>query len=273
MALGLRKKRIRWLFWLRVLAWLAGLLWPLVAALLAFAEEPRGRIVPRSRLHGMPGVIADLEGHMPENHPYRDSDRITWAHETTHGLHSRLRQLFAPLGRRVNAVYVLRDRALALDEPAHTLQFVGENVPPSLRGEVYPQYLVQQRRYWQNEPLYVLDEWVAYANGSETAIEENLPTHGELQFMSEFVNYALVLNWCAWDKHAGPESADALRDFVQWHTDRCYGLVDAAERAGRDVSAARRWQDRLRQAQDAEDLREFCRRYYGRQWTRQRLGF
>ncbi len=153
MARGLRNRGKGLLFWIRVLAWLAGLLWPLVAALLLHAAEPAWRLVPRHRLHGVPGVIADLEGHMPENHPYRDADRITWAHETTHGLHSRLRQLFAPLGRRINAVYVLRDRALMLEEPACTLRFISENIPQSLRGDIYHLYMVQQRRYWQNEPF------------------------------------------------------------------------------------------------------------------------
>jgi len=35
-------------------------------------------------------IINDIEQHMPPQHIYRDNDKITWAHETTHGLDAEI---------------------------------------------------------------------------------------------------------------------------------------------------------------------------------------
>ena len=44
-------------------------------------------------------VIQDLERRMPAQHPYRHSDHITWAHETTHGLQANIRNANVGPGR------------------------------------------------------------------------------------------------------------------------------------------------------------------------------
>ncbi|GAG85123.1 unnamed protein product, partial [marine sediment metagenome] len=72
-------------------------------------------------------VLSDIESHMPKGHIYSDPDRITWGHETTHGIHGRLRQKYSKAyaykidrsmrGRSVcisldgtNCFYVLKNR-------------------------------------------------------------------------------------------------------------------------------------------------------------------
>src|SRR5690606_38202965 len=72
-------------------------------------------------------VLSDIECHMPAGHIYRDSDKITWGHETSHGLASNIRQKFSrgngawrTVGgkpsyvsfARINGFYVLDNRAV-----------------------------------------------------------------------------------------------------------------------------------------------------------------
>ncbi len=55
-------------------------------------------------------VLADIESHMPAGHIYRDADKITWGHETSHGIASNIRgsansgrlQLFPKLRQTIN---------------------------------------------------------------------------------------------------------------------------------------------------------------------------
>ena len=94
---------------------------------------------PIREVSGYPPILTDVESHLPAGHPYDDPDRITTVHECTHGINSLLR---AQYGCR--AFYVLKDRAVLLDEPATTLAAVAAQVPPSLRGEVYELYLVRR---------------------------------------------------------------------------------------------------------------------------------
>lgn len=163
-------------------------------------------------------VLGDIESHMPAGHPYRSSDKITWAHETTHGLNSYLRNALQKQGQaRVQCLYVLNDRCVVLTEPRGvTLAQVASAVPAEQRGRVYQLYLVQQQRDWNDTPTYVLDEWVAYSNGAAVGKELGLDYGSELEFAQEFTNYAKVLASLVDDR--------AIREFVACHERVVAGL-------------------------------------------------
>ena len=196
-------------------------------------------------------VVTDIESHLLRGHPYRDTDRITWVHEGTHGIASRLRQQYHRPG-----FYVLENRAVLVTEPPTTLAAVARIVPPSLRGEVYDLYLVNAQASWNQQPTYIFDEWVAYTNGSEArrclGIRERTETE---KYMLEMSIYALCVPMAA-------DSSDAqLRAFVAWHLKRVVAL------SGQSQALAR-----LQSAPDAEMLRQFIRVYFGPAWARQVLG-
>lgn len=115
----------------------------------------------------LPPTLADIESRMPVNHDYRHADLETWAHETTHGLHARLR------GYRGthNACYCLGGRYVVLPEPRITLAQVAAAVPVKRRGSRFRNYLVSQQRWWNRQPLYIFDEWFAYYNDALVARE------------------------------------------------------------------------------------------------------
>jgi hypothetical protein len=206
--------------------------------------------VPPLRPVDVGPVVSDIESHLPAGHPYYDSDRITWVHEGTHGINSRLRNLYG-----CPAFYVLKNRAVLLNEPDTTLAKVARRVPKSLRGSVYSLYLIQMQGYWNQQPSYVFDEWVAYTNGAEARRQLGITSRGEtVDYALEFCIYAACVPWAA-------NSDDPkLKAFYKWQVERVlrfnpHGL------------------DKLKTAQDAESLRQFLRSYCGSTWTKKNLGF
>jgi hypothetical protein len=128
-------------------------------------------------------IVTDVESHLYAGHPYRDADRITWVHEGSHGVSSLLRNKWG-----CPAFYVLQNRAVLMPEPRTTLSAVAGRVPQSLRGEVYNLYLIQMQQWWNNQPSFVFDEWVAYTNGAEARRRLGIPDREEtLRYASEFI--------------------------------------------------------------------------------------
>src|SRR5574340_868345 len=89
-------------------------------------------IYPPQRQPNLQPIVNDVEGHLPQGHPYSDADRITWVHEGTHGINSDLRQLY-----KHPSFYVLQNNAAVFREPRVSKSSVAALVPESLRGEVY----------------------------------------------------------------------------------------------------------------------------------------
>lgn len=114
-------------------------------------------------------------------------------HETTHLLNSQLRNQAGPGWQ---ACYVMRGRAALLREPAGiTLTDVAHAVPAAKRGPRYDLYLVQQAKYWNDTPSYVLDELAAYTNGWEcyTKTGDTGNAQNSHDCAIEFIGYATVL--------------------------------------------------------------------------------
>lgn len=236
-------------------------------------------------------VLSDIESHMPAGHIYKDSDKITWAHETTHGINSNIRQKFSRgwgargdldiWGRsvwkqidgkpvfhagRINGFYCLNNRAAIIDEPPTTMQAAAALVPRSLRGPVYNLYMVQQASSWGDTPLYVFDEWIAYTNGSDCRLDLQIQERSEtVSQMLEFDVYALALAMAV-KKNAPNYDDTQFKKFLMWNIERSFAIHKNEERA-------KSYLESLRSSPDAEDLRKFTREYCGEDWTKRILGF
>jgi hypothetical protein len=189
----------------------------------AWAAAPALRPAPA----GVGPFLADVESRLPPamGTTYRDPQRITWCHETTHGVQAALR-----IRHRLPAFYPGGGRCALVEPPALTLGDVAAAVPARFRGTRYNLYLVTQRRQWERDPLYVWDEWVAYDNGMTTGLEESgRPSFGasdDAVACIELSGYALAVAAAA--RRAGAPVSPAFRAFLAWELRRSLGLYARA---------------------------------------------
>ncbi len=257
--------------------------------------EPRWTDYPPLRQVGegsLGKVLADIESHMPAGHIYRDSDKITWGHETSHGIASNLRnkansgqlqkmqtlllphnktfELKIPVqsGGRKNGFYCLENQAVIITEPNTTIQRVAPLVPRSLRGGVYQLYLISQAGSWGDTPLYLCDEWIGYTNGAEVRLDLGIKSRGEtLKFALEFMVYSACI------AQASKSQDPQLRNFLMWNTYRCRWLYDESDKKMGLNQPALTYIKTLQTSQDAEGWRQFVRGYYGQDFCKEIMGF
>jgi len=189
-------------------------------------------------------VLSDIEGHMPAGHIYKDNDKITWGHETTHGINSDLRQKFSRIEAknnpwslvgtwvddihghkifksyaRINGFYVLEDKAVIIKEPNTTITAAAKLVPGTLRGGVYQLYMIHQAQSWDDTPLYVFDEWTAYGNGAAVRLDLEIKERNEtVKFMLEFNVYAICV------AQASQSNDEQLKSYLKWNIARSMKL-------------------------------------------------
>lgn len=171
--------------------------------------------------------LADIESRMPDGHIYRDADLVTWAHETTHGINSRIR---VQQGAGVNALYCLDGNIGIFREPRVTKANVCRYVPANLRGDVWGLYM-QGQTEWNDTPLYILDEWVAYINGAYVAVEldslgsnSSRSTAHDIAKSVEFAGYASALLACIDAHDPNYSDRDKLAQFVAYNLERTLWL-------------------------------------------------
>lgn len=93
---------------------------------------------------------------------------ITNVHERTHWVTNELTTRYGD-GGKFSCLYVGQGKFVRIAQPRPLrIAHVAERV--RFRGRCFALYLVQQRRYWDAEPLYLFDEWVAYTNGADVAV-------------------------------------------------------------------------------------------------------
>jgi len=222
-------------------------------------------------------VLTDIVRHLPRSYgdTYFDSDRITHGHETTHGINSHVRNYLNDTGTRANGFYCLRDRAVVVVEPAIRKSRVAAYVPASLRGSRFDLYITGSSS-WDDTPLYVFDEWIAYTNGGEVGVDRvrsGLWTEGWRDGVAgqlEFTVYAMALGMAV-EAH-DPDyfrTNTQFRELLAWNARRAMRVF----REGREMEVFR-WDTQdayyraLRESPDAEELRSFVRRTFGDAYAR-----
>ena len=220
----------------------------------------------RSLDNSLGKVLSDIDAHMPAGHIYRDNDRITWSHETTHGINSNIRQKFSGSGR-INGFYVLENRAIVVKEPATTIRAVAARVPNNLRGGVYNLYLVSQAGAWNDTPLYLCDEHSGYLNGSACRLDLGIISRSEtVQYMLEFNVYISCIPWTS-----GSDDPQ-LKSFLMFQIDRAMKVYKDSVNLG-NLDSSNSYLEKMRTGSDATQWRGFCKQYYGSDWCRDVLGF
>jgi hypothetical protein len=226
--------------------------------------------------------LVDIARHLPAEYgdTYWFDEPVTAAHETSHGIHAHLRNYENDTGERVNAFYVLGDRAALVVEPDIRKSDVNPHVPGVLRGPRYDLYLDGQDA-WDDTPLYLMDEWNAYVNGAEVGVQqvqEGLwdgawqdAVMGPLEFTVYAIATAKAVAAGDPDYFA---SNQQFRRFTAWNIRRAMELYEAGR-----VMEEFEWDDQdayaatMRTSAAAEDLRAFARETWGDAWCAEVLGF
>lgn len=134
-------------------------------------------------------VYADTIRHCKTWRQMQDRSKTTTAHECTHGINSQIRNMAgasydiemkmgspSPVyktnngGEQKNGCYLLGGRGIILTEPPIRKREVAAAIPASLRGDRFSTYITGQRA-WDDQPLYIFDEWSAYINGAKCGID------------------------------------------------------------------------------------------------------
>lgn len=197
--------------------------------------------IPKNRTIEDRGIIYKDVLSYSNQKPFGDEDgRNINVHETVHGIHSDVRNEYEKkLGYRLNALYCLDGNVILLKEPKITIRHVIKYVPEELRSYRWNLYFVQQLSNWDDQPTYILDEWIAYILGSKCAVNDHelgINTHrsdavsGCLDFSIYSVAFAMAV------KEHDP---NYWRDYPEFKETIKYHLIQAEKTlgAGLDVSA------------------------------------
>lgn len=226
------------------------------------------------------------------------SSKITSAHECTHGTNSELRmrrsemagiksdgqlditfvrskgvtliqprrdvrELFFAKAGKVNGFYVGGDRAIMLPEPGIRKSTVAKYIPSGLRGMRFSTYITGQRA-WDDTPLYIFDEWVAYNNGTATGVDLNKlgdgSGRGTDQPMGplEFFAYALGLCRAVEDLDSGYYTSNPqFTAFMEFELYRAFATIQEAIKRF-PWSSAQQYLDNLR----SSNLPEIAKRRF-----------
>ena len=193
------------------------------------------------------GILGDVDSHLPANHPYTCDDPITTVHESTHGINASFRYKYKTPG-----FYLLHDQAILLNEPDLTLSDI--DIPPPLRGAVHDRYLVKARRWWNEQPSYVWDEYTAYTNGADARAQfgrsDRIDT---VEYAVEFLVYSSYIPYMTGDT--------TCREFLRGQNERVMGLCRRAQASCSTFIA-------LQTHPALCGYRDFLRNYYGEMWCK-----
>jgi hypothetical protein len=192
-------------------------------------------------------ALTDIARHLPAGARYQDAylrytqagDLVTAGHEWTHFLNE---VLASKAGVGKSSFYVLDDKYVTLSDP-EGLRGIVPQVPSSLRGDLYDLYLVQNSSNARVDPLYLFDEWTAYANDVTVAVDQL--EHGKpldvfrsdlvqtrtagnvLEFM--FYGFAVGMAVRAYDPaYYASENGTLLRDFIAFNARRSMDIYNKA---------------------------------------------
>lgn len=160
-----------------------------------------------------PPTLQDIASKLPEGTQAKDSDLITYAHEGTHFL--------ARGTSDRHGLYLNRGLRIYLPIPNIPTAELFRAIPLEDRGTIYETYRRQgMHSYWKSRPTMVIDEWVAYTNGSivrtELGIKQRKETDVHSATMGKYTWHLIRLS-----KQVDGFPYKELVSFARWNEDRC----------------------------------------------------
>jgi len=170
-------------------------------------------------------IYSDVLSHA--KNPVTNESRATNVHETSHMISSQLRN---ENRGNVNGFYFEKGRGVLIKQPNLTIKDVAPYVSTNLRGYRYNLYFVDQLKYWNDSPLYIMEEWNCYSLGGSCAFVDwslKLPLErtDAVSGAFEFMIYSTALYMCIKDKDPEYfENNDQFKEFFEYLLDRSHHL-------------------------------------------------
>lgn len=219
-----------------------------------------------------------------DSNPY--PDLITKGHETTHGINNWLMNNGDPPDGGDGkwhlqiGLYLLDNKSVVIWEPDMKKDKVAAHVPQSLRGSRFDHY-VAGAPAWNDHPLYLWDEWVAYTNGTEVGLDqldEKKWTQGR-RIASvgpmEFTVYALATGKAIAQHDPTRWKEDSqLRELLAYNSKRAMKAARSAQKTPElQHPNFDQYLQKFRTSVDAEPLRQFCLDTFGEKFCADVYGF
>lgn len=154
-------------------------------------------------------------------------DPANTLHELTHLYNKLLSNVVsAKTGQDGVVFYLLFQKGTAFAHPKVTLAQIAQFVKKEDQGNVYQSYLVEARPWYNNQPLFFLDEAVAIGHGMLSTLEAGSrdPWRAGQCLEAAICTSALIEAVQAFD----PKYPDLerLREFCNWHNQRLAHLYN-----------------------------------------------
>jgi hypothetical protein len=145
------------------------------------------------------------------------NDLVSWVHELNHGASS---QSCPPAER--HGIYLLNGRAWIARNPKVTISQVAAAIPSRDRGPIWQTYMVDSRRDWNSQPLYLLDEWTAYIHGAIAASQlgHTADTNATRAYAYEMERYCRAMVLVIEKRDPDYPDMKPLVSFVEWSSGR-----------------------------------------------------
>ncbi len=221
-------------------------------------------------------ALKDIMNHEAPDDSNSYDDLITLGHETTHGINSHVRNHMNNTGKNnVNGYYLMDNRAALIEEPNMRKSQVAPFVPKSMRNSRYDLYIAGQSG-WDDMPTYIMDEWVAYINGSAAGVDlvKNGLWHAGwrdgVKGTIDFTVFSVALGM-AIERHdpAYFKANTQFREFLAYNLKRGMKVFFEGRKM---VDFADREQDEyyrtFREGTEASAMRDFLNRTYGETWVK-----
>lgn len=215
-------------------------------------------------------IFGDVISHC--QNPDSSQNRQTRVHETVHYINNEIRNKAGGTHNRVNGFYCLKGRGIVLEEPNIKKSQVREFIPQIVRSTRYDLY-IENSPDWENQPLYIVDEWVAYTISGMSAVEDHqnglLKEHTDGVFgCLEFSIYGIAL--CMTIEKYDPDywkNNQKFKTFIYWWLRGSQNTFNA----GRNLEnlfweGQEKLLNTLRTSPECHDMRRFIQKNFNSVW-------
>ncbi|WP_372371097.1 hypothetical protein [Candidatus Uabimicrobium sp. HlEnr_7] len=195
-------------------------------------------------------------------------DLVTTAHEATHDI-----SIFFRMNeqqhyfRKINAFYVFDNKVAIIENPPIALEKVYNFIPKELKGKLFDNYFPNAG--YQDNPLYIWEEWTAYVNGAEVGtdlVENELWNQGKrdtLLATLEFLVYSAALVIAT--QELAPlyyQTYPNFEEFFAWNAKRTWRVYKKTQKLSPfDNDLHRNYLKILKTSTQAKKLRLFLQNY------------